>query len=45
VEYSREFQAQAADELTSLPPGSAISEMLSDYAVMRTQGRVCGLSD
>ncbi len=39
VEYSREFQAQAAEELTLLPEGSAIAEMLADYAVMRDQAR------
>ena len=42
VEYSREFQARAAEELNSLPNGSAIAEMLSDYAVMREQARACG---
>lgn len=42
VEYSREFQARAADELDLLPEGSAIAEMLSDYAVMREQAQVCG---
>ena len=41
VDYSREFQAQAADELALLPENSAIAEMLSDYAVMREQARVC----
>ncbi|MBZ0130474.1 MAG: hypothetical protein K8F59_15325 [Rhodobacteraceae bacterium] len=41
VEYSREFQARAADELEVLPEGSAIAEMLGDYAVMREQGRAC----
>ena len=33
VEYSREFQPRAADELDLLPDGSAIAEMLSDYSV------------
>jgi len=33
VEYSREFQARAADELSRLPERSVISEMLNDYAV------------
>ena len=42
VEYSREFQTAAAEELASLPDGSAIGEMLSDYAVMRDQARACG---
>ena len=41
VEYSREFQAQAAEELALLPEGSAVAEMLSDYAVMREQARGC----
>jgi hypothetical protein len=41
VEHSREFQARAADELALLPEGSVIAEMLSDYAVMREQARVC----
>lgn len=41
VEYSREFQAQAAEELAMLPDGSAIVEMMGDYAVMRDQARAC----
>ena len=41
VEYSREFQARAAEELGLLPEGSAIVEMLGDYAVMRDQVRAC----
>ncbi len=41
VEYSREFQAQAAEELARLPDGSAIVEMMGDYAVMREQARAC----
>ncbi len=41
VEYSREFRARAAEELKPLPNGSAIAEMLSDYAVMRDQARAC----
>ena len=41
VEYSREFQARAAEELTRLPEGSALVEMSSDYAVMRDQARRC----
>lgn len=39
VDYSREFQAQAAEELDLLPESSVIGEMLSDYAVMRDQGK------
>jgi hypothetical protein len=41
VDYSREFQTRAADELDLLPKGSAIAEMLSDYAVIRDQVRMC----
>jgi hypothetical protein len=41
VEYSREFQGRAAEEIRLLPDGSAIAEMLSDYAVMRDQARAC----
>lgn len=41
VQYSREFQARAVEELVLLPEGSAIDEMLSDYAVMREQARTC----
>ena len=41
VEYSRELQARAAEELAMLPDGSAIVEMMGDYAVMRDQVRSC----
>lgn len=41
VDYSREFQTRAAEELAGLPAGSMIVEMLSDYAVMRDQARAC----
>ncbi|MBK5911477.1 hypothetical protein CCR85_08235 [Rhodothalassium salexigens] len=41
VEYSREFQLRAAEELNVLPEGAAIAEMLADYSVMREQARVC----
>ena len=41
LEYSREVQAQATEELTSLPEGSAMVEMIRDYAVMRDQTRSC----
>ena len=41
VEYSEEFQERAGEELVMLPVGSAIIEMLNDYAVMREQARVC----
>nr|WP_050664139.1 hypothetical protein [Roseovarius tolerans] len=41
VEYTREFQARAAEELGILPDGSSIAEMLADYNVMRDQARAC----
>ena len=41
VKYSRELQAQAAEELALLPDGSAVVEMMGDYAVMRGQARSC----
>ncbi|KAA8607540.1 hypothetical protein AL036_10185 [Salipiger aestuarii] len=41
VEYSREFQARAAEEMAMLPDGSAVVEMMADYAAMRDQARVC----
>ena len=41
VEYSREVQAQAADELARIPDGSVVVAMMSDYAVMRDQARAC----
>ena len=39
VEYSREFQVRAAEELALLPERSAVVGMLADYAVMREQVR------
>jgi hypothetical protein len=41
VEYSRKLQERAAEEIDLLPEGSAIAEMLGDYAVMRDQVRAC----
>ena len=41
VEYSGEFHARAAEELAMLPDGSAVVEMMGDYAVMRDQARSC----
>jgi len=41
VEYSRELKVRAAEELALLPDGSALVEMMGDYAVMREQARVC----
>ena len=41
VEYAREFQARAVEEVVLLPEGSAIAAMLADYSVMRGQARAC----
>jgi hypothetical protein len=40
-EYGQAFRAEAAAELSLLPPDSAIKRMLADYAVMRMQSRAC----
>ena len=41
VQYNRETQERAALEVEGLPKGAAITEMLSDYAVLRDQVRAC----
>ena len=41
VAYTRDVQAQAAEELALLPNGSVVVEMMGDYAVMREQARGC----
>lgn len=41
VQYSREAQARAAEELNLLPEASAIAEMIADYSVMRDQLSDC----
>jgi len=41
VEYSREFQARAAEDLATLPEGTALVEMMVDYAVLREKVRGC----
>jgi len=41
VVYDAGFQAKAAEEVQALSKGSAIVDMLSDYAVMREQVRAC----
>lgn len=41
VEYSREFQARAAEEMAMLPEGLAVVVMMGDFAVMREQARAC----
>jgi len=40
VEYSRELQARAVDEMALLSEMSAIVEMLAKYAVLRNHARV-----
>ena len=41
VGYDAELQERAAAEVEALPEGSAVAELLSDYAVMRDQARAC----
>jgi len=41
VEYSAAEQARAAAEIEALPEGAMLARMLSDYAVLRDQARVC----
>jgi hypothetical protein len=41
VEYSQAEQAQAADEIASLPRNAVIIGWISDYSVMRDQARSC----
>lgn len=41
VEYSREVQTRAAEELELLPERSVVAEMIADYSVMRDQARAC----
>lgn len=41
VEYGREFQTRAAEELELLPERSVVAEMIADYGVMRDQARAC----
>ena len=37
VQYSREAQARAAEEMALLPERSAIAEMMADYSMVRDQ--------
>ena len=41
VAYSKAQMTRAADELDLLPEGSVIVEMIGDYAVVRSEIRVC----
>lgn len=39
VEYSPAFQAQLADEVEALPPGSALERAMLDYGRLRAELR------
>jgi hypothetical protein len=41
VSYGAELRARVAAEVETLPEESAVSGLLSDYAVMRDQARAC----
>ena len=41
VEYSTSDQTRAAIELEALPDGAMVVRMLSDYAILRDQARIC----
>lgn len=41
VDYTAAEQARAADGVEALPDESVIIRMLSDYAVLRDQARMC----
>jgi hypothetical protein len=42
VGYDSELQARVAADVEALPEGSAVADLLSDYAVMRDQAQACG---
>ena len=42
MEYSREIRNRAMEELAMMQDGSAVVEMMGDYAVMRNQAHACG---
>jgi hypothetical protein len=41
VSYGAELRARVAAEVETVPEESAVSGLLSDYAVMRDQARAC----
>ena len=41
VDYSLDFQKQVAEELFTLPDGSALADAMADYSVLRQQVRAC----
>lgn len=42
VTYDAAFQKKAADELDTLPPGSAVGQMIADYGKTRSACRALG---
>ena len=40
-DYPPEVQAQLADEIEALPPGSATERFIADYGVVRNEIRAC----
>lgn len=43
VKYTAADQARAAEEADALPDDAMVVQMLSDYAVLRDQTRLCQL--
>ncbi|MCF6232781.1 MAG: hypothetical protein L3J36_06755 [Rhodobacteraceae bacterium] len=43
VEYGAGFQTRAAEDVQALPDGSAVVDMLSDYAAMQEQVQACAV--
>lgn len=41
VEYTREEQARAVDELAALPIGSMVAKFVVDYGRLRSEVRAC----
>ena len=41
VEYSKDEEARAAEDLAKLPPGSEVAKMMADYGEMRRQNKAC----
>jgi hypothetical protein len=39
--YSAAFEKQAGQQLSTLPPGSPIVKMISDYIAVRSEIRAC----
>lgn len=41
IEYSRDAQRQAANEIAALPKGSMLAVLVADYGVVRQEIRIC----